>query len=359
MQRFKTIALLALAAAFTAPASAMFYNSPFACGPDSAPELITVTYLFPGSGMTHDFQVEIHTPQNVPAGLPAAAVIWSHGGGPGNVSAMRALAEATTLACYVSVSIGHKDPSAAVRMSFCLNQGITQADCQQVVDGLYKAADITEIVNSLEAQYGEIPIAVGGHSGGATATMTVADARRALGSDIVGPGQALDFSDPRPDAFIALSSTGPLYGGFFGKGFQSPVTSWDLVTRPVLTATGDGDNTCGSTPFNCVGAAPPWNRWAPHVYMPGRTDGAEPKFQLYINDVDAFHTVFRLSESKCVSQGGSVPQAKCDDIVEHLTAVVIAFVDASLRGVGRANGYLRSGEITNASAALDVEWRQK
>ncbi len=359
MNRIKTIAfaLFALAVVLTAPAGAQFYNTPHPCNSTPDRKLLTLSYPFPNTnGERRSFDALVYRPQNMTSEeTPLAAVIWSHGGGYGGVQPMKAWAEATTQACYISISLGHKEETA-VRNKFCPNKS---ADCEEVFAQAVKPLDISRMVAWIEDQYGPIPIAVGGHSGGAHSTMTVAGAKRLVGDGIPIEGIIEGLEDARPDAFIALSPSGPNYAGFFGAGFLKPATSWDSVTRPMLTATGDGDNKCQSHPVGCSEDKTPWNRQAPHALMPGTADGAGPKVQLYIRDTNTFHNSFRLSDSKCDTKGGPVPQAKCNDIMMHLKSVVIAFVDESLRGVSEARHYLSGNYIQNASKDLDVTLSRK
>ena len=264
----------------------------------------------------------------------------------------------STVCKEVSVSLGHSEVKEAVMEQLCPKDPKDPKhsdNCAQIFAQTYKPLDIRRMVDWIENKYGPIPIAVGGHSGGAKSTMTVAGTKRYVDNTI--PILVEGLEDARPDAFIALSPTGPNYSGYFGTDFLKPATSWDSVTRPMLTATGDGDNKCDNTP-DCLDAKLPWNRQAPHAFMPGVADGAGPKVQLYIRDASTFHTIFRLSDSKC-APNGRVSQAKCADITRHLKSVVIAFLDENLRSVSKARHYLSSDDIQKASMKLNVTLSRK
>jgi len=138
--------------------------------------------------------------------------------------------------------------------------------------------------------YGDdIKIAVGRHSDGTGAVMTMAGAIREIGGMVIAPYvEPFDFfEDDCVDAFIVLSPTGPNYAGFLGTNFLSLRTSWDDVTHPFLTPTSGGNNQCDVRPAVCGGKATPWSRWAPHRFMPDRDDGPDANYRLYVDDVTA------------------------------------------------------------------------
>jgi len=80
------------------------------------------------------------------------------------------------------------------------------------------------------------------------------------------------------------------------------------------------------------------------------------KYQLYVHDADAFHTLFELNAAKCGAL--NVDQAKCDEIVRWLSSAGLAFLDGHVRGVPAALQWLRSDRIEAASLGV-AEWLRK
>jgi predicted dienelactone hydrolase len=96
----------------------------------------------------------------------------------------------------------------------------------RLIDGL---DELERQVPALAGRIDRARIGVGGHSFGAYTTMWVA------GLQVRGPGRGpLDWSDPRPRAFAALSPG--------GRGAFSQDADWAGITRPVLVMTGSDDH---------------------------------------------------------------------------------------------------------------------
>ena len=82
------------------------------------------------------------------------------------------------------------------------------------------------------------------------------------------------------------------------------------------------------------------------------------KYQLYLHDSDAFHTLFDLNTGDCAAGTKPVDPAKCDEIARWLTSTAVAFLDAHLRQAPLAQQWLASRNIVNASGGI-AEWRTK
>lgn len=190
-------------------------------------------------------------------------------------------------------------------------------------------------------------VALGGHSAGSGAVLTVAGAERIF----VGP--PIGTADPRPVAFLALSPQQPGSEGFFDTRFGKRRHSWTDVRRPVFSATGDGDSTCnpGEEPGSCVGDTPFGRRIGFH-----RLPSDSNKYHLYLHDADAFHTLFELNEAKCPQL--NVDIAKCGEMVRWLSSAALAFLDGHVRQLPAALQWLQSRRIEEASGGV-AEWQRK
>jgi len=327
----------------------------------------TVSYT-DESGQTRDINIAIRTP--IGADGPQPVVIWMHGGTEGSttpVSSLKNLNVMTAKAGYVSVSIAHPVRSLMEQEGLCnylqvLNDPV---DCEAFQHLAWdRPHDLSAVIDYLE----QLPtpwdtmldldnIAVGGHSNGAGAALVIAGAQRVYyplvpsGPDIttiIGPE---DFSDPRPKVFLAFSSHGPLKPGFFDSGFNQPESSWSNISRPVLTATGDGDSSCASPIKVCLTGETPYTRKISHQRMPDNGN----KFLFYINDSSAAHNIFILNTEKCETVS---PVDKCNLFVDWLSSSSVAFLDAFLRGEPKAEQWLKSDRIEQASQNI-VEWDRR
>ena len=124
-------------------------------------------------------------------------------------------------------------------------------------------------------------------------------------------------------AFIAVSPSGDDRVGFTAESFSE-------IERPVLTITAEGDVKVD---------VPVEPRVRPHYRMPATGD----KYQMYLNSDATFHGSMNLSP---------------DDTVMHnkvQATTAVAFLDAKVRGVARAQRYLDShiiGAILDADPTL-------
>jgi hypothetical protein len=370
VRRFTAAAFVALAAALLAPAVARAQAA--TCNQAQAPDCLYFpaarygftayarsTFYTDNAGQQREVKFLVRQPLGAPAPMPA--VIWSHGGADGKNDPANSMVEwsvTTATAGYFSVSIAHAHREPSSRRGLCLSIGIADdASCEvfkylnwdrphdirAVLDELERMNTSGEFVGQIDIQR----IAVGGHSAGAGGAQTIAGAKR------IFVGAPVDLSDRRPVAFLAFSPQQPGSEGFFDTRFQKPRHSWTDVHRPVLTATGDGDSTCnpGPEPGSCIGDTPFGRRIG---FQRMRADGN--KYQLYVHDADAFHTLFELNAAKCSVL--NVDQAKCDEIVRWLSSAGLAFLDGHVRGVPAALQWLQSDRVRNASGGV-AEWLRK
>jgi hypothetical protein len=300
--------------------------------------------------------------QPLGAALPMPVVIWSHGGTDGKKDPANSMAEWSTLSAragYFSIAIAHAPRDDASRSALCTAIGMDAATCKLFSHLNWdRPHDIRAVLDELERMAaGELrgqvdihKIAVGGHSAGSGGAQTIAGAQRRFGNFVHPPGR---LSDPRPIAFLAFSPQQPGNSGFFDTKFQQPAHSWADVQRPMLTATGDGDDGCehADLPGACIGDTP-FGRRLGFQRMPASGN----KYHLYVHDADAFHMLFELNAKECPRK--NVDATKCAQIVRWLSSTAIAFLDGHLRQLPAAAQWLQSNRIEQASGGV-AEWQRK
>ena len=294
---------------------------------------------------------------NVPVS-PLPVVVWSHGGAEGQTNARTALkewSEATARSGYLTASIAHTPREPDRRAELCWALGIT--DPEQCDGFKYlnwdRPNDIKQVLDELERRnaqgtlQGRIDlnrIAVGGHSAGSGGALSIGGAVRVFN------GNLRSFVDSRPVAFLAFSPQGPTSEGFFDTDFHKQDSSWDLLQRPVLVGTGDGDGGC-EPPGACIpGGESPFGRRAGFNRMP-----AGGKYLLYIHDPDAYHGAFGLDRD-CEAKG--IPAPSCQAFSQWLTSAALAFLDAHVKGTDRAHTWLQN-DFIRAASNNRVEWLRK
>jgi hypothetical protein len=362
-------AIVAAVAAITAPSPA-FAQAP-SCNPSPNPGCLyfpAASYGFTpfehsvfyadNAGQQREVKLLIRQPLGAPAPMPM--VIWSHGGTDGKRSAESSMAEWSELSAragYVSISIAHAPRDDTSRGLLCQSIGMDTATCNLFIHLNWdRPHDIRAVLNELDRlaatpQFRGVidtaRLAVGGHSAGSGGAQSVAGAKRSF------DGASRVLSDPRPVAFLAFSPQQPGNSGFFDTHFQSPGHSWINVRRPMLTATGDGDDGCDPLPAPgaCFGDTPFGRRIG---FQRMRTDGN--KYHLYIHDADAFHGLFELNAAKCPQM--NVDAAKCGEMVRWLSSAGLAFLDGHVRQLPAALQWLQSNNIEQASGGV-AEWQRK
>lgn len=358
--------------------------TPLVCSLPTTTTIETVSYTIPGTATTREVDIRIAEPAGLPAGvsLPLPTVIWSHGGaGGGTPQNLEAWRNATTEACYVSVTIGHAWPETPLNEEICdgLFDLVVPDECGIADDKTYKLLnfirphDIAAVMDYLEADYDDLvdetKFAIGGHSAGAGGAMMVAGATRAFRTGDAAEDyiEIRDLSDPRPIAFIAMSPQGPGADGFYEAWKHAGETSWDNVTRPILIGTGAGDNGCDQSPRSltsstihyCNNLGPtPSNRKAVFDFLPQGPGAGISKYRFYIDHWRAAHTIFKLSENTCASGGGTTQEDHCDLMFEGLTRAVVGFLDWHVRGDPLAEDFLAKQANIPGSRGL-FEWTRK
>jgi hypothetical protein len=309
------------------------------------------------AGLQREVKLLIRNPIGAP--LPMPVVVWSHGGTEGKRDAANSMAEGSALSAragYFSVSIAHAHRNRQSREALCGSIGMDTATCRLfshlnwdrphdirvVLDEIHRLAG-----GEFRGQIDTAKIAVGGHSAGGGGAQTVAGAKR----NFVQPPGSL--SDPRPIAFLAFSPQQPGNSGFFDTHFQKPGHSWTDVQRPMLTATGDGDDSCepADVPGACIGDTP-FGRRLGFQRMPASGN----KYHLYLHDADAFHMLFELNASECLQR--LADPAKCGEMVSWLASSALAFLDGHVKQLPAALQWLQSKNIEQASGGV-AEWQRK
>ena len=98
--------------------------------------------------------------------------------------------------------------------------------------------------------------------------------------------------------FLAFSPRQPGIKASSTRASASLGTRGPVYSARVYYRYGDGDSTCdpGPEPGSCIGDTP-FGRRIGFQRMPATGN----KYQLYIHDADAFHTLFELNAEKCAT----------------------------------------------------------
>lgn len=275
-------------------------------------------------------------------GQKVPVVVWSPGGGETGAANdkgerwARRLAEAGYAVAKLSHLRRHPDAVDAMcpeRAVDARGKRLAVGPCSVFVDGrkrFDRPMDVAVVLEQLDALAGAVTgasldpsrVAVAGHSQGAAAALAVAGARRPVGET------AIDLSHPRPRAFVALSAAGMDAETRWTKG------SFDALTRPVLFATGAGDDNGR--------AGKGWrDRLALLDAMPEQT----PVYRLFVPSHLARHADFNL-------------EGRDERFDEVIASAVVAFLDAHVGGRPEAQAYLASGKLARMAreaAALPAE----
>jgi dienelactone hydrolase len=303
------------------------------------------------AGLKRDVPIAIRWPRGKPGPLPV--VIWVHGGGEGHSNPMTSMEEWSTVtaeAGYLSIAGAHELREGKSRDQLCMALGISPAGCPEFQPLDWdRPKDVSAIIDELVKPNAQSPwrgqidvnrIAVGGHSAGSAATLTLAGARRLL----VDQSVPWNLTDPRPMVFLGFSPQGPGHIGFFETDYQQPRTSWDAVTRPVLLGTGDGDAHCEGPGRDRCKETPMLRRIAFDRMRPG------DKYLMYINDSDTFHNIFALKTGVCAEK--NVSQAACTAFASWLKSSALAFLDFYVEGRLTAQTWLQNPYLRIASSGV-------
>lgn len=303
-------------------------------------------------GLSRTFEFYVRLPQT-PGALPV--IIWAHGGGEGRtIAGTDVLSEPSVLtaqAGYLTISPAFRPRNEAQQKALC---DFLQAPTEQVCTTLINSPawdrpfDIQAVLDLLETEnrrqgsplFGRVDmsrVAVGGHSAGSSATLSVAGARR----EILGKryGGVEYFEDPRPKAFIGLSPSSPGASWMFDTGYRNPETSWTRIERPVLLVTGAGD----------AHEQQPHGRRLPFEFLPS----AGNKFLVWIGDTAFGHGDY--GDEPCAAG-----RAKCTPFEAVWSSSILSFLDAYVQRKPLAIEYLSKGYAARAAGnAFEVEWSAK
>jgi pimeloyl-ACP methyl ester carboxylesterase len=290
--------------------------------------------------------VRVRWPAEVAAaGTPMPVVVWVHGGDadPNGRAGSREWSEHFVRAGYITVHPSIMPRTQAETLALWAAFGLdAQAGQDCTFNPVYvdRPRDTSAVIDALPALGTRVPalaglvdtsrVVVAGHSFGAYTARAVAGARldlcpTGIGAPAGWPYRDVQFRDPRPLAFVALSPQGPGRFAFFEQ-------SWTGLDRPDFSATGAADITPGQGPLDRLQSFV--------LIRPGS------KYMLYLDDADATHAAFNLNE----------PAAA--DLEPWLVAQVLAFVDAYARGDARAAESLHAGAVLAAGAGV-VTFRWK
>ena len=201
-------------------------------------------------------------------------------------------------------------------------------DISLVIDSL---SDLQERVRQLKAKMDQKRIGVGGHSYGAYTTQMIGGAL----VDMPNGPKAQSFRDERPRALMLLSGQGKNQNGL-------TETSWQTMTRPMMSMTGTYDN-------GASGQVAEWRK-DPFTYSP-----PGDKYHVFIDD--AFH----MSFTGALAQADSVQSVRrplvarlaqrTDQkaVFDYVKIASIAFWDAYLRNDPKAKTYLKSDALIDYS----------
>ncbi len=261
-------------------------------------------------------------------------LVWSHGM-YGSCDAYQPLVEFWAGAGYVVFQPTHGDSISLMtqqqRRELLRNPNTNNTwtwkerpgDIKLVLDRL---PEFESRIKALKGKLDTTRIGMGGHSFGAWTAQVVG------GCTLTAAGQALDLSDPRPKAFVALSGQGP-----------SPIMkpeSFKGLKRPVLWTTGDNDT-------SMRGEKPEWRKEAYDLSAPGN------KFLLWIDD--AAHNYGGITEraesgaavNAFLKRAGSTASSNPQH-VKLVQSITLAFWDAFVMDKSEAKNYLKTREIEKA-----------
>ncbi len=343
------------------PACAPFGDSCLYAGPPSV-RFGTTNLDLPykdAAGYTRTLSLAVRIPatNQLLGNTPLPVVIWTQG-----AAGLNLWPDTTAAAGYLSVAVAHplRDPSE--KAALCTALKIPKADCEAFQDTAWdNATDLAQILTALEAQNRTGPteirgridlarVAIAGFAEGSSAALSAAGATRLL-----RPTASRATPDTHtlsaPVAFLALSPATPKHEGFYDTDTHDDSNSWEKITRPVLTVSADGDNTCHPL-IGCIQGDPPLARTIPHELFP-----APSKYLLYVNSVNLDHDFLgSLDQPACESKG--VDASQCAAHSAWLRATVLAFLDAKVRKLAPAESWLANGPIAPASANA-ATWRSK
>jgi len=288
-----------------------------------------------------DLPVRIFTPES---GGNFPVIVFSHGAG-GSGQNYSLLTQHWASHGYVVIQPTHNDSLALRREKgaplprgprelieeyrFNYEDWINRVDdIKLVLDSL---VDLQQRVPQLRGKLDLKRIGVGGHSYGAFTTQMIGGVR----VDIPGQAKAQSFADDRARAFLLLSPQGKSENGL-------TESSWQQVTRPMMSMTGSNDSGVGGVLAN-------WRK-DPFTFSP-----PPDKYFVFIDG--AFHMSFTGALAQPQTAQGPRRQlisrlAQGTDqkaVFDYVKIGSIAFWDAYLKDDAKARGYLKSNSLVDYS----------
>lgn len=283
---------------------------------------------------------------------PFPVVVWSHGGGVADNGQNYSPEWGRTLAQhgFVALSIGHVSLTPDAGAAVCARASVPTAECLPPVDDddglltLVKTLDVNAVLGALPALKTELAgkasldlehVGVMGWSAGARGPLAAQGARF-----LPTPGSPVfTLTHATPKAVVALSPMGPGWAGYFDGASGD---SWSQTRGPVLVVTGNND-----TKPQKPGLTGATRRV---VYEKQPADGQ--RWLLYSNLAEGVggHPSYNLEDL-----GSS--DARLSRLSRAIRSVVLAYLDAQLRGDAEASAYLASDDVK--TLAGDVDWQHK
>lgn len=284
-----------------------------------------------------DLSLKISYPKT---GASFPVIIFSHGAG-GSGTNYFPLTRFWATHGYVVIQPTHDDSIKLRRERGEATYGTLREILTDSKGWAERARDITLVIDSLgeierrapqlKGKWDAKRIGVGGHSLGAYTSQLIA------GATIYPQGQAQQFRDERPLAFLLLSPQGKDQQGLTAR-------SWEKMTRPMMTMTGSLDR-------GAQGQAPEWRK-DPFTYSP-----AGDKYFVFIEG--ASHLSFTGRTASDGAGGGLLLQrarrggAQAADekvIFDYVKMASLAFWDAYLKSDAKAKAYLKSNALESYSS---------
>lgn len=286
---------------------------------------------------------------------PFPVVVYSHGGGLNDTGHVFGAQWGEALAAhgYVTVNIGHHSITIEQAQTFCTIGSIPESDCNlSVVDddsgviALVKRQDVIAVIDDLPA----LAAAAVAQGGAAVETDEVAVMGWSAGSRATMASRGLTFyptpssppyseSDARIATIVALSPTGPGFGGFFADAQGS---SWDTLDGPSLMATGENDVKPTNTALT--------GEIRREAYENQPADGTRRLLYSNLEVGVGGHGTYNLEDL------GSSDE-RLDRLSRALRAAVRAHLDATLLGDAEAAAWLDTDDAR--VLAGDVDWVSK